>query len=406
MIIGEFFNWAQNASVALRTEGASVLARAYLNSPLDADSRREAEIALTCLADDLSPRVRRALADVLASAPDAPRALIAALANDQSDVAAPILSRSPLLAEAELIELATIGDALAQTAIARRAQVPAAVAKALTSCGAREAVITLVLNPGADLAEASMRRVLERFGDDGEIREALLARPSLPGAIRSQLVQATASTLVAFTVNCAWLSPERAARMSREARDSANVSIAAETARRAGRKGLCAFVSHLRRSDALTASLLLRALLSGRSDLFEAALIELSGLSEARVARQFSAVRGAGFAAVYAKAGLPEKFLAVFRAALEALGEIEPESLGNPPALRLAVIQRVLTRNDFAKGGELDRLVALLRRLEMEAAREAARAGAPLLSANGARRRPAAPLIDMRALEEALDQAA
>jgi len=60
MIVCEFFNWAQSAGVALRTEGASALARAYLDSRLDADSRREAEIALICLADDPSPRVRRA----------------------------------------------------------------------------------------------------------------------------------------------------------------------------------------------------------------------------------------------------------------------------------------------------------------------------------------------------------
>ena len=406
MIVGDFFNWAQSASVALRTEGASALARAYLHSSLDEASLREAEIALICLADDPSPRVRRALADVMADAPQAPRALIATLANDQSDVAATILSRSPLLLEAELIEFTSFGDALAQTAIARRTHVPLAVASALTGCGAREAAITLVLNPGAALTEAAMRSLLAQFHDDGEIREALLTRPRLPGAIRSQLVQATASTLLAFTVNRAWLSPERAARLSREARDRANVSIAAETALGSGCKGLRAFVSHLRQSDALTACLMLRALLSGRPEFFEAALVELSGLSEARVASGLSAFRGAGFAAVYAKAGLPDKFLTVFRAALEVLGELEPASPEQPAELRLAAIRSVLARCDFARGGDLDRVAAQLRRFEMEAAREVARATAPALSASSARRRPAAPLIDTRALEAALDQAA
>ena len=151
---------------------------------------------------------------------------------------------------------------------------------------------------------------------------------------------------------------------------------------------------------------MLRALLSGRPDFFEAALVELSGLSEARVASQLGAFKGAGFAAVYARAGLPQKFLTVFRAALEALGELEPASPEQPAELRLEAIQSVLARCDFARGGELDRLVALLRRFEMEAAREAARAKAPALSASSARRRPAAPLIDMHALEAALDQAA
>jgi uncharacterized protein (DUF2336 family) len=406
MIVGDFLAWAQSASAAQRAEGASALARAYLHSELDPASRREAGIALTLLADDLSPRVRRALADALASARQAPRPLIAALANDQSDVAAPILSRSPLLSEAELLDCATIGDALAQTAIARRAHVPVGVAAALADFGAREAAITLAMNPGADLTEAAMRRLLERFGDDGEIREALLARPSLPGAVRSQLVEATASTLLAFTVDCVWLSPERAERLSREARDKANVTIAAQTASASGRKALRAFVSHLRRSGQLTASLILRALLSGRRDLFEAALVELSGLSEARVAGQLGELKGAGFAALYAKAGLPSKFLPAFRAALEALGEPGAARGDAEAELRLAAIEHVLARCDAVNGGDLDRLLTLLRRFEMEAALEAARAKAPALAARDAPRRLPAPIVDMRALEEAIDHAA
>ena len=407
MIVGDFLKWAQSASAAQRTEGASALARAYLHSALDPENRREAEIALTSLTDDRSPRVRRALADALANARQAPRALIAALANDQSDVAAPILSRSQLLSEADLIDCATVGDALAQTAIGRRAHVPVGVAAALAEFGAREAAITLVMNPGADLTEAAMRRLLERFGDDGEIREALLARPFLPAAIRSQLVQATASSLLAFAVDCAWLSPERAERVSREARDKANVTIVADTASGSGRKGLRAFVSHLRKTGQLTARLVLRALLSGRRDLFEAALVELSGLSEARVAGQLSAFKGAGFAALYAKAGLPPKFLPAFRAALEALSEVGVSSPSEERAeLRLAMIERVLARCDAVNDGELDRLMALLRRFEMEAAIDAARVKAPALAARGSPRRLAGPIIDMRALEQALDEAA
>jgi len=59
MIVGDFLKWAQSASAAQRTEGASALARAYLHSALDPEKRREAEIALTSLTDDRSPRVRR-----------------------------------------------------------------------------------------------------------------------------------------------------------------------------------------------------------------------------------------------------------------------------------------------------------------------------------------------------------
>ncbi len=406
MIVRNFLQWAQTASAAQRAEAAGALARAYLYSEMDERTRRDAEIALMSLLDDPSPLVRRALADNFASAADAPHSLISALANDQSDIAAPILSRSPLLTEAELIDCAAIGDAFAQSAIALRARVPLTVSAALAEVGAREAAISLAVNPGAELAEFSMRRMVERFGDDGEMREALLARPYLPAAIRSELVTAATASLTAFVVDCAWLSPERAERLSREARDKANVIIVAETAVRDGRAGVRELAAYLRESGQLTPSLALRALLSGNRDLFEAALAELSGLREDRVAGQLRDFRGAGFAALYAKAGLPVKFLPAFRAALEAQREFGGLRESGEAQLSLVMIERVLTACEELNGGELGRLMALLRRFEMEAALEQARAAAPLLSAQDPEPDVQAPMIDMEALEAALAQAA
>ena len=406
MIVRNFLQWAITASAAQRSEGAGALARAYLYSELDERTRRDAEIAMMSLLDDPSPLVRRALADNFASAADAPRSLISALADDQSDIAAPVLSRSPILSEAELVDCAAIGDAFAQSAIALRARVPVSVAAALAEVGAREAAISLAVNPGAELAEFSMRRMIERFGDDGEMREALLSRPWLPATIRSQLVAAAAS-LTAFVVDCAWLSPERAERLSREAREKANVIIVAETAARDGRAGLRELAAHLRDSGQLTPSLVLRALLSGRRDLFEAALAELSGLREDRVAGQLRDFRGAGFAALYAKAALPAKFLPAFRAALEAqrdFADLHDES--GEARLSLIMIERVLTACEELNGGELDRLMALLRRFEMEAALEQARQEAPLLAKPEFAPALHRPVIDMEAFEAALAEAA
>ena len=407
MIVGNFLRWARSASAAQRAEGAGALASAFLYSELDADSHREAEIAFLSLVDDASPLVRRALADAFASAARAPRSLISALANDQSDIAAPVLSRSPLLSEAELIDCAAIGDAFAQSAIALRARVPVSVAAALAEVGALEALISLAVNPGADLAEFSMIRMVERFGDDGDMREALLSRPDLPASVRSALVEAATASLTTFVVDCGWLSPERAARLSRETRDKANVIIVAETTSEQGRHGLRSFTAHLRRSGQLTASLVLRALLSGRRDLFEAALVELSRLSEDRVLGQLRNFRGAGFAALYVKAGLPPQFLPAFRAALEAEREFGALHKGAGEAqLCLAMIERVLTVCTELNDGELDRLMALLRRFEMEAALEAARERAPQLAEQTWEPRLAAPQIDMLALEAALAEAA
>jgi uncharacterized protein (DUF2336 family) len=416
MIVRNFLSWAQAANAAQRAEGVGALARTYLYADLEPQERRETEVALMSLVDDPSPLVRRVLADNFASAVDAPRAIISALANDQSEIAAPVLSRSPLLTEAELIDCAAIGDAFAQSAIALRARVPAGVCAALAEIGAREAAISLAVNPGADLPAFSMRRMIERFGDDSEMREALLSRPWLPPTVKNDLVNATAAALSSFVVDCGWLTSERAERLTREERDKANVVIVAETAENEGRHGVRELVAHLRASQQLTASLTLRALLSGNRDLFEAALVELSGLREDRVAGILRDFRGAGFAALYSRAGLPEKFLPAFRAALEAQREYA-DIHGGEARLSLMMVERVLTACEEINDGELDRLMALLRRFEMEAALESARvetariaaeAQAPEVAAPGAFSGVAAasPLIDLAAFEAELMQVA
>lgn len=394
MIVRDFLQWAQTASTARRAAGAAALARAYLESDLDAATKREAEMALAALLDDPSPLVRRALAKIFASSAEAPHAIVSALANDQSEIAALVLSRSPLLTENELIDCAAIGDAYAQSAIALRAHVPTGLASALAEIGACEAAISLAVNPNADLPAFAMRRMIERFGDDAQLREALLGRPFLPPSVRVDLVEATATSLASFVMDRNWLSPERTRRIMQEARDKANVVIAVSADASGGRKGVRMLVAHLRRKARLTPSLALRALLSGNRPLFEATLTELSGLDEEKVAGLTRDFRGAGFAALYARAGMPAKLLPAYRAALEAQQDLGCAGAPAGARLSLAMVERMLASCEGVGSGELDRLVALLRRFEAEALRDDARdaAAAPT----------SAPRVDMAALEAEL----
>ncbi len=113
MIVQRFLTWVQTAPVGARAEATSALARAYLYSDLADRDRADAESALTAMLDDPSPLVRRALAEAFASAREAPHHCISALACDQSDIAAVVLARSPLLSDAELVDCAAVGDAFA-----------------------------------------------------------------------------------------------------------------------------------------------------------------------------------------------------------------------------------------------------------------------------------------------------
>jgi uncharacterized protein (DUF2336 family) len=370
MIIRRFIQWARTAAASQRAEAASALARAYLYAELSEDEREDTRLALTGLLDDASPLVRQAMADSFASAPGAPHNIVLGLADDQSDISAIVLCRSPILSDSDLIDCAAIGDAIAQSAIALRPRLSATVAAALAEVGAREALISLAINPGADLPKFSMRRMIERFGDDGEMREALLSRPNFPASLRAALVAATADSLSAFVTERDWMSQERAIRVKREACEQAHVIIAAMSGE--SENGASMLVAHLRACGQLTASLLLRALLSGNSGLLEAALAELSELPMGRVRGLTRDWRSAGFAALYRRAGLPDVLLPAFRAAIDALDLIDTgEESG--ASLSRQRIERVLTACKAAKGGELDRLLAVLRRFDAEAAREEAR---------------------------------
>ncbi|MEI9917068.1 MAG: DUF2336 domain-containing protein [Methylovirgula sp.] len=369
MIVRRFMNWARTASAAQRAEAAAALARVYLITDLEPSELEEADLALTGLLDDASPLVRRALAEAFASAPDAPHHIVLGLADDQSDISSIVLGRSPVLSDSDLIDCAAIGDAIAQSAIALRPVVSPAVAAAIAEVGAREALISLAINPGADLPAFSLRRMVERFGFDAEMREALLMRPGLPTALRADLVSAMADALRAFVTEREWMSGERAQRVMRDACEQARVIIAA-TSEEGG--GAVALIAHLRTCGQLTASLLLRALLSGNVSLLEAALAELSGLPIMRVKGLTRDWRGAGFAALYRKAGMPDALMPAFRAAIEALGNCDVGDATGASLSRQRV-ERVLTACKAENAGELDSLLAVLRRFAAEAARDEAR---------------------------------
>jgi uncharacterized protein (DUF2336 family) len=370
MAVRKFLQWARTASPAELAEGAGALARAFLYGDLPESEREEARLTLTGLLDDSLPLVRRALAESFASAADVPHYMVLTLANDSSDVAAIVLARSPLLSDAELVECAATADAFAQSAIAHRPWVSAPVAAALAEVGARKALISLAVNPGAELLEFSMRRMIERYGHDPDLRAALLARPSLPASIRSDLAGAAAKALSAMMTGRAGLTPERARCLTREARERANVKIAAETAGEANES--LNFVAHLRRSSQLTAGLLLRGLLCGNKHLLETALCELSGLAMPRVMGLVAESKSAGFAALYRKARMPEHLLPAFVAGLEAVAK---SGCGGPMNAHLQgpIVDSVLQACVSVNHGELDRLIAALRRLEAEVARDEAR---------------------------------
>jgi uncharacterized protein (DUF2336 family) len=370
MIVRQFLQWLRHATAGERAEATSALARAYLYSDLTEDDRAAAEGAMIMLLDDSSPLVRAALADALSCSEYAPAAVILALASDQPEIAGPVLERSPLLVDADLVDMVATGGAAAQAAIARRVTLPGSVSAAIAEIGSAESCLLLIENDSAEIVPFSLARIAERFGNLGAIRETLLARPDVPAATRQTLIAKLSEALADFVVGRDWLSVDRAERLVKDACEKATVTLAA-IAPDTEVRGL---IRHLRDSGQLTAGLILRALLSGNLALFEEALADLSDLPLARVAGLVHDRRGAGFRALYQKAGLPVSTYAAFREAILAMHEDGfIADAGGAIRLKRRMVERVLTRCEDAAPGEIEPLLTLLRRFATEAARDEAR---------------------------------
>jgi len=369
MIVRQFISWIKTAPAGERAEATRALARAWLISDLTEEDRTAAEGALLMQLDDASPLVRQAMAEVFARSLEAPAAIVQALSVDQPSVALPILEHSPLLIDADLVDIVATGNSETQCAIARRINMPASVCAAIAEVGTAEAALELIENAFAELAPFSWDRIVERHGHLAAIRESMLVLEDLPGATRLALVAKLSETLAQFVVARNWLSADRAERVASEALDRSTVNIAAAS-RGDDMQGL---VRHLRVTSQLTAGLILRALLSGNVELFETALAELSELPRSRVAALLHDRGGASLSALLKRAGLPESTFAAFRIALEADREIGfVDTVGGVARLRRRMVERVLTHCE-TDDRAAEPLLILLRRFATESAREEAR---------------------------------
>jgi uncharacterized protein (DUF2336 family) len=323
----------------------------------------------------------------------APRVVVQALAADQFDVAQPVLSRSPLLSDDDLVDIVAAGQPETQVAIANRPLLSLPLAAAIAEVGSAEACLTLLENSDAHITLFSVDRIVDRFGHLAPIRENLLDRDDLPTATRQALLSKLSQTLAGFVTARQWLGPEHAQYAAREACEKATVALAADTPY----EEIGALVAHLRQSGQLTAGMILRALLSGNVVLFEEALAELSGMPLDRVTSYIHDRNISGFRALYRKAGLPDAAYPAFHEALAALrdGVLIGEQ-GGAARLKRGMVERVLERCAAERDDGMATLLALLRRFAVEAAREEARMFCDDLVADGAMLASRRQLADAR----------
>ena len=136
---------------------------------------------LRTLASDQLPRVRAMLAEELKSSRHVPHAIVRQLALDAAViVSAPVLEYSPLLSDADLMEVIAAGCAQeALCAIANRSKVSEDVSDAVVATFDVPAVATLLANKRASIREATLDKIAENAAEVQSWHEPMVMRPEL-----------------------------------------------------------------------------------------------------------------------------------------------------------------------------------------------------------------------------------
>lgn len=155
----------------------------------DDDQLEVYDQALLELVDLVEAETRRVAAQRIAELDRAPTGLVRRLArDDEITVAAPILSKSPLLTDEDLIEICQSQSDLHLMAVAERRILTAIVSEALVERGSTSVKIQLANNPGANLSSLSYIKLTNQSAGNYLLWTTLSKRDNLPQAISQRLV--------------------------------------------------------------------------------------------------------------------------------------------------------------------------------------------------------------------------
>lgn len=268
------------------TEGRSTLAVAIGNLVDDsARSLTPHELALMNdilkkLIQDVARPIRKSLAAKLAKSHNAPREVVEILANDDFDIASPILLKSDLLSDDALIEIVRHRSQAHRLAIAMRRSVSLQVSDALVATTAPDVIRTLLQNHGADISQSTMAYLVEQSRTVDEFQEPLLRRRELGPDLAKRMYAWVSAALRQFIVENFAVDPIAIDLAVGEAVEEAIDDTTWQADDDSAARSLAA---ELAKKQQLTPALLLQTLRQGEIPLFEALLAQLTHLRPASV---------------------------------------------------------------------------------------------------------------------------
>ncbi len=325
-----------------RAEAAQKVSAQFTVGNLSDEERKIAEDIFNIMVKDAEIRVREALSESLKNSDNIPHDIAVALANDVKEVSIPMLEFSEVLTDEDLTEIIKSQDADTQQAIASRATVSATLADQIVENSIdSDVVATLVKNEGAALEEATMDKVLDKYGEDETVNVPLANRAQLPIKVAERLVNLVSEQVRDHLVTHHEMSPNTVMDLFLNARERATANLIHDGDDELDFAGL---VDQLYENGRLTETLVFRALCLGDVIFFELALAKCADVPIGNAYRLIHDRGDLGLKAVYEKCGFSSDLLPVVKVAIDVAKEMTSSAAEDPLRYKSRMVERILTR--------------------------------------------------------------
>ncbi|MGB8275641.1 MAG: DUF2336 domain-containing protein [Alphaproteobacteria bacterium] len=228
------------------------------------------------LLHEVEMSVRRELAQRLAAAAHAPHELVVALANDEIQIADPILRKSGVLNDVDLIEIVKHRTQEHRVAVATRESLSPDVTQALIDSGDTDAIEALINNHDVEITRRAMDYLVSESQRVDGFQQPLLRRPDLPPQLAHRMFWWVSAALREFILTNYKIDETILDSIIHETTGAAATRAEADRSTYADAEFV---VSELAGRGQLDDRFLLQCLKRGRIAAFTAALAKMASIS-------------------------------------------------------------------------------------------------------------------------------
>jgi uncharacterized protein (DUF2336 family) len=315
--------------------------------------RRLMREILQRLSADVEMAIRISLAERLAEDDQAPTELILLLADDRIEVARPVLLRSRILSDADLLSLLDHASEEHLVACAERPHIGERVCATLAEKHSDSVLVALVRNATAHISQQTFETLIEKSKKIAALQGPLAHRTDLPAGLALKMCEWVSDALKEHIRLSYPQISNFAEQMLEEAKQSVQSSASSAN------QGASKLVDKMAGAGQLKAGFLLRVLHQGQLDLFDIAFARLLGMEVDRVSQ---ILHRSGVVPL----ALACRSVGIDRCVFSTVYSLSRQAIGAPTMLTVAEISQADTAfESFSKTEALGRVHALARSLSL-----------------------------------------